>query len=379
MTRIHTRALSIALATALLAAGSTLLTTTPVAAQDFSQVQIQTTPLRENTYLLTGAGGNMVASTGPDGTFLVDDQYAPLSARISEALGRIGRLPVRFIINTHWHFDHTGGNEAFGQSGSVILAHDNVRQRMSTEQFIAAFDRKVPASPQGALPVITFTEGVTLHLNGDTIEVVHVANAHTDGDALVRFRKANVLHMGDTMFNGGYPFIDLSSGGSIDGLLAAHARALELSDAQTIIIPGHGAQTDRATLVAYRTMLQQARDRIAALKAQGKTRDDVVAAQPVHRLRVRLVEVTRGGMGHDGVPHAGDAPCRSSKCSPTPRRRARRWTRCRGSWRSSSAPRGARTASWRSRCCVTRCRASRACITSRSRTAQVAPSGAASG
>lgn len=280
MTRIHARSLSIALAAALLAAGGALLPTTPVVAQDFSKVQITTTPLRENTFLLTGAGGNMVASTGPDGTFLIDDQYAPLSARISEALGKIGRLPVRFIINTHWHFDHTGGNEAFGQSGSVILAHDNVRQRMSTEQFIAAFDRKIPASPAGALPVITFTQGVTLHLNGDTIEVVHVANAHTDGDALVRFRKANVLHMGDTMFNGGYPFIDLSSGGSIDGLLAAHARALELADGQTIIIPGHGAQTDRATLVAYRGMLQQARDRIAALKAQGKTRDEVVAAQP---------------------------------------------------------------------------------------------------
>lgn len=280
MTRIHARALSMALAAALLAAGGALLSPAPVVAQDFSQVQITTTPLRENTFLLTGAGGNMVASTGPDGTFLVDDQYAPLSARISEALGKIGRLPVRFIINTHWHFDHTGGNEAFGQSGSVILAHDNVRQRMSTEQFIAAFDRKIPASPAGALPVITFTEGVTLHLNGDTIEVVHVANAHTDGDALVRFRKANVLHMGDTMFNGGYPFIDLSSGGSIDGLLAAHARALTLADGQTIIIPGHGAQTDRATLVAYRDMLQQARDRIAALKAQGKTRDEVIAAAP---------------------------------------------------------------------------------------------------
>ena len=280
MTRPLARPLSIALAAVLLAGGGALLPTTPVAAQDFSKVQINTTPLRENTFLLTGAGGNMVASTGPDGTFLIDDQYAPLSARISEALGKIGRLPVRFIINTHWHFDHTGGNEAFGQSGSVILAHDNVRQRMSTEQFIAAFDRKIPASPAGALPVITFTQGVTLHLNGDTIEVVHVANAHTDGDALVRFRKANVLHMGDTMFNGGYPFIDLSSGGSIDGLLAAHARALELADGQTIIIPGHGAQTDRATLVAYRGMLQQARDRIAALKAQGKTRDDVVAAQP---------------------------------------------------------------------------------------------------
>lgn len=280
MTRIHARSLSIALAAALMAAGGALLSTMPVVAQDFSQVQIKTTPLRDGTFLLTGAGGNMVASTGPDGTFLVDDQYAPLSARISEALGKLGRLPVRFIINTHWHGDHTGGNEAFGQSGSVILAHDNVRQRMSTEQFIAALGRKVEPSPPGALPVITFTQGVTLHLNGDTIEVVHVANAHTDGDALVRFRKANVLHMGDTMFNGGYPFIDLSSGGSIDGLLAAHARALELADGQTIIIPGHGAQTDRATLVAYRGMLQQARDRIAALKAQGKTRDEVVAATP---------------------------------------------------------------------------------------------------
>lgn len=280
MTRTHTRSLSIALAAALLAAGGALLPTAPVAAQDFSKVQITTTPLRENTFLLTGAGGNMVASTGSDGTFLIDDQYAPLSGRISEALGKIGRLPVRFIINTHWHFDHTGGNEAFGQSGSVILAHDNVRQRMSTDQFIAAFDRKIPASPAGALPVITFTQGVTLHLNGDTIEVVHVANAHTDGDALVRFRKANVLHMGDTMFNGGYPFIDLSSGGSIDGLLAAHARALELADGQTIIIPGHGVQTDRATLAAYRDMLKQARDRIAALKAQGKSRQDVVAAKP---------------------------------------------------------------------------------------------------
>ena len=280
MSRPFVRPLSIALAAVLLAGGGALLPAAPVAAQDFSQVQIQATPLRDGLHLLTGAGGNMVASTGPDGTFLIDDQYAPLSARISEALGKLGPLPVRFIINTHWHFDHTGGNEAFGQSGSVILAHDNVRQRMSTEQFIAALGRKVEPSPAAALPVITFTQGITLHLNGDTIEVVHVANAHTDGDALVRFRKANVLHMGDTMFNGGYPFIDLSSGGSIDGLLAAHTRALALSDADTIIIPGHGARTDRATLAGYRDMLQQARDRIAALKAQGKSRDEVVAAKP---------------------------------------------------------------------------------------------------
>jgi glyoxylase-like metal-dependent hydrolase (beta-lactamase superfamily II) len=187
---------------------------------------------------------------------------------------------VRFVINTHWHGDHTGGNESFGKAGAVIVAHDNVRKRMSTEQLIAAFDRKVEASPEAALPVVTFAEGVTLHLNGDTVRVSHVADAHTDGDALVKFERADVLHMGDTFFNGGYPFIDVGSGGSIGGAIAAVDAGLAMSGEATIVVPGHGPRTDRDGLAAYGAMLKGYRDRIAALKAEGKSLEDVIAARP---------------------------------------------------------------------------------------------------
>lgn len=251
-----------------------------LAQQDYSKVEVTSTPLRGGTHLLTGAGGNMVASTGADGTFLVDDQYGPLNAKIVAALSKLGRMPLRFVINTHWHGDHTGGNEAFGNSGAVIVAHANVRKRMGSEQFIAAFQRKVEASPAAALPVVTFTEGVTLHLNGDDVEVVHSAHAHTDGDALVKFHSTNVLHMGDTWFNGGYPFIDLSSGGGIDGVIAAADRGLSMSDADTLIVPGHGPVGDRAKLRAYRDTLSAARERVAKLKAAGKSKDDTIAAMP---------------------------------------------------------------------------------------------------
>ena len=249
-------------------------------AQDYSKVEIKSTALRSGNFMLTGAGGNMLASTGEDGTFLIDDQYGPLSEKISSELSRLGRLPLRFIINTHWHGDHTGGNETFGKTGTVIVAHDNVRKRMSSEQFIAAFERKVEASPREALPVVTFTDGINLHLNGDDVAVIHVEHAHTDGDALVKFAKANLLHMGDTWFNGGYPFIDISSGGSIDGYIAALDRGLSLSDADTVIVPGHGALGDRAKMQAYRDLLKTARDRIAVLKAAGKSKDAVIATKP---------------------------------------------------------------------------------------------------
>jgi glyoxylase-like metal-dependent hydrolase (beta-lactamase superfamily II) len=172
---------------------------------------------------------------------------------------------VRFVVNTHWHGDHTGGNEAMGSRGAVIVAHSNVRQRMSSEQFIAALNDKVPASPPGALPVVTFEDGVALHLNGDTLHVVHVANAHTDGDSMVHWQKANVLHMGDTFFHKfSLPFIDLSSGGSIDGLIAAVDKGLAASNETTRIIPGHGPVASRAELVAYRAMLVDIRAKVAA-------------------------------------------------------------------------------------------------------------------
>ncbi|MCP4249053.1 MAG: MBL fold metallo-hydrolase, partial [bacterium] len=212
--------------------------TAPAGAQDLEDVEIETTKVAENLYMLVGAGGNIGLSVGPDGAFLIDDQFAPLTEKITAAIKAVTEAPIRFVVNTHWHFDHTGGNENLGKAGAVIVAHENVRRRMSTEQFIAAFDRRVPASPPGALPVITFADAVTFHLNGDELHVFHVAPAHTDGDSIVHFRKANVLHLGDTFFDGMYPFIDVSAGGSIAGMIEAVDRALKLCDDKTKIIPG---------------------------------------------------------------------------------------------------------------------------------------------
>ncbi|MGZ8419230.1 MAG: MBL fold metallo-hydrolase [Allosphingosinicella sp.] len=204
-----------------------------------------------------------------------------MSDRILAAIATVDPDPVRFVVNTHWHGDHTGGNEAMGSRGAVILAHSNVRTRMSSEQFIAALGGKVPASPAGALPVVTFEDGVTLHLNGDTLHVVHVAHAHTDGDSLVHWQKANVLHMGDTFFHKvTFPFVDLSSGGSIDGLIAAADKGLAWSNETTRIIPGHGPVASRAELAAYRGMLVDIRSKVAAGIAAKRTLAQIQAAKP---------------------------------------------------------------------------------------------------
>lgn len=272
------RRLALAFACSLLAA--------PAAAQqqDFSQVEIKVERLAPGVAVLFGAGGNIGLSYGEDGNVIVDDQFAPLTDKIAAAIAGLDPDPVRFVINTHWHFDHTGGNENLGKRGAVILAHDNVRARMSTEQFIAALNLKVPASPQGALPVVTFAEGVTLHLNGDTLHVVHVANAHTDGDSLVHWQKADVLHMGDTFFHGAsFPFIDLSSGGSIDGVIASAEKGLEIAGPGTRVIPGHGPVATRQDLVAYRNMLVDIRGKVAAAIAAGRTLDQIKASAPAAR------------------------------------------------------------------------------------------------
>jgi glyoxylase-like metal-dependent hydrolase (beta-lactamase superfamily II) len=251
----------------------------PAAAQDFSKVEIKTTKLADHVYMLTGAGGNLGLSTGEDATFLIDDQFAPLTERISAAIAKITREPVRFVLNTHWHFDHTGGNENFGRMGTLIFAHENVRKRMSTEQFIAFLDSKQPASPKAALPVVTFSENLAFHLNGEEIRVMHVPRAHTDGDAIVHFTASDVLHMGDVFFNGAYPFIDTSSGGTIDGVVAACDRALGIAGAKTRIIPGPGALSDRRELQEYRDMLADVAGRLHKLVAEGRTVGEIVAAK----------------------------------------------------------------------------------------------------
>jgi len=248
--------------------------------QDFSKVEIKAEKVAEGVYMLTGAGGNIGLSVGRSGTYVIDDQFAPLTDKILAAIRAITPDPVRFVINTHLHGDHTGGNENLGKAGALVVAHENVRRRMSAEQFSATFNRTTPASPEGALPVVTFTEAVTFHWNGDEIRVHHVAPAHTDGDSIVRFVKADVVHMGDLFFNGGYPFIDTSSGGRVDGVIAAAEETLAAVGEKTRIIPGHGPLATRADLQSYRDTLTLLRDRIAKLKAEGKSRDEVIAAKP---------------------------------------------------------------------------------------------------
>ena len=248
--------------------------------QDFSAVQIETQQLADGLYMLTGSGGNIALSTGPDGSVLVDTQFAPLNAKILAAVRAAGGDDVKYVINTHWHFDHTGGNEPLGKAGAVIIAHDNVLARMSSEQFLAALDRREPPAPTAARPVVTFPTRTTFHLNGNTVNVVHVENAHTDGDSIVHFTNANVVHTGDAYMKDVYPFIDVSSDGSIDGFISASAAVLARSDANTKIIPGHGALANKADLQRFHDMLVKVRSNLQTLIEQNKTEDEVVAAKP---------------------------------------------------------------------------------------------------
>lgn len=252
----------------------------PVLGQDFDAVEIGSTEVAPGVYMLEGAGGNIGVSVGDDGVFMVDDQFAPLTEKIKAAVAKISDQPIRFVINTHWHFDHTGGNENLGKEGVVIVAHDNVRQRMSTGQMIEALGMEVPASPHAALPVITFADSVTFHLNGQTMHVFHVPPAHTDGDSIIHFHEAGVVHMGDLYFNGMYPFIDVSSGGHVDGVIGAAEKVLALGGEDLKIIPGHGPLSNKAELTVYRDMLRSVRDAVAKLVADGKTREEAVAAAP---------------------------------------------------------------------------------------------------
>lgn len=247
-----------------------------LAGQDLSEVEIETIAVAEDVYMLMGAGGNIGVSVGVDGAFVIDDQYAPLTDRILTAIRRLTDGPIPFVINTHWHGDHVGGNENMGRAGAVIVAHDNVRERMAVEQVLARFGdtTRVPPSPPDALPVVTFDSEVAFHLNGQELRVIHVPRAHTDGDAIIHFTGANVVHMGDTFWTSGYPFIDVSSGGGIDGVLEAAERALAITDDDTRIIPGHGPLSDRAGLESYHAMLRTIRDRVAEAKAAGRTLEE---------------------------------------------------------------------------------------------------------
>ena len=249
------------------------------AQQDMSKVEIKAEQLAPGVAVLFGAGGNIGVSYGEDGTVLIDDQFAPLTGKIQTAIAGLGASPVKFLINTHWHGDHTGGNENFGKAGAVIMAHDNVRVRMASDQKTGFGEIK--ASPKAALPVITYAEGLKLHLNGEEVRVVSVPPAHTDGDSIVHWTKSNVIHMGDLYFNKvTFPFVDRGGGGDVRGVIIAADKALAMADDATKIIPGHGPVATKADLKAYRDMVSEIVSRVEKAAKEGKTLAEVKAMKP---------------------------------------------------------------------------------------------------
>ena len=242
------------------------------AQRDFSNVQIKAIPAAGSIHMLEGSGGNIGVSVGADGILIVDDQFAPLADKIRAALGTLGQGKLKFVLNTHWHGDHTGGNVAFGPEAPII-AHTNVRKRLSTQQHLMG--RTVESSPPEALPVITFDESLSIHFNGEEIKAIHFPHGHTDGDTVVFFTGSNVVHMGDDFFSGTFPFVDLASGGSVQGLTENIKKVMKQMPDDVKIIPGHGPLSTKEDLKAFHSMLVKTSAIVKERIAAGKTLDQV--------------------------------------------------------------------------------------------------------
>jgi len=249
---------------------------------DWSKVQIKSTKVAGNVYLLEGAGGNIGVSVGADGILIVDDQFAPLADKIRASLKTLGQGKLRFILNTHWHGDHTGSNAAFGPEATIV-AHDNVRKRLSTEQRSEFFKSTTPPSQKEALPVITFDQSLSVHFNGEEIRAIHFPNGHTDGDSVVFFTTSNVVHLGDDFFAGRFPFVDLDSGGSVEGLTRNISELITRIPADAKLIPGHGPISTLEDLKTYHRMLVETtaivRDKIAARKTLDQIKSEGLSAE----------------------------------------------------------------------------------------------------
>jgi glyoxylase-like metal-dependent hydrolase (beta-lactamase superfamily II) len=253
---------------------------TPAPPPDFSKVEIRTTDLGDHMYMLEGQGGNITVAVAKDGIIMVDGQYAPLHDKIKAAISMISNQPIKYLINTHFHGDHVGGNEPFGKDGATVISEVNVKTRLAAGTTNGLTGVKTPPAAPAALPSKTYTGSFQIRLRGRVADLKHIDNAHTDGDTYVWFKTANVLSTGDTFTNGRYPNIDFANGGNIKGMVAATDTYLKLANAKTRIVPGHGPLADKAVLTEYRTMLVTARDRMAKLVKEGKSEDDVVAAKP---------------------------------------------------------------------------------------------------
>ena len=272
-------------ATALVLAGSVHAQQTPAPAAappppDFSKVEIKSTDLGDNVYMLEGQGGNITVAVAKDGIIMVDGQYAPLHDKIKAAISNISNLPIKYLINTHYHGDHTGGNELFAKDGVLIVAQINVKKRLEAGTTNGLTGAKTPPAPAGALPGDTYTNFSKIRLPGRVADLKNIPNAHTDGDTYVWFKTANVLATGDTFTNGRYPNIDFANGGNIKGMIAAADAYLKLPNAKSRIVPGHGPIADKAVLTEYRAMLVTARDRMDTLVKEGKSEQDAIAAKP---------------------------------------------------------------------------------------------------
>ena len=248
-------------------------------AQD-KPVEFSTFQLSDTVYMLKGRGGNVGISTGADGLFIIDDQLKPVTAELLQAIRKISDKPIRIVVNTHYHYDHVGGNGAIGDAGALIIAQDNVRKRMTTEQVSVFMKTTTPPYAEDALPLVTFNDRMSLHMNGETATAYYVANGHTDGDCIIHFPLSNVIHMGDMFFNGLYPYVDLDAGGSMQGLIAAADLALSLSDESTRIIPGHGPLGMTEDLKNYRDYLVQASANVQELIDKEMTLEQIIAAEP---------------------------------------------------------------------------------------------------
>lgn len=265
--------------TVLSAAVAVLMVTTASAQRDLRNVEVTSEEIAPGVAVLFGAGGNIGVSHGEDATLIIDDQFAPLSAKIEAAIADLGAAPVKYVVNTHWHGDHTGGNEHFGKTGATIFAHDEVRVRMADPSLSGRGGE--PASRE-ALPLVTYAQGVKLHLNDDVLNVMFLGGGHTDGDSVVFWEKANIVHMGDLYFKiPGFPYIDIRSGGSVYNAMRSLDLVISMTDAETKVIPGHGPMSDKAELVAYRAMIGEAVKRVEALREEGKTLEEAVAAKPL--------------------------------------------------------------------------------------------------
>ena len=249
----------------------------------YENIAINTTKLTDSLYMLQGSGGNILVSAGQNGVFMVDDQFAPLTVKIKDAISKITDKPIQFVINTHWHPDHTGGNENLGEAGTIIVSHDNVKKRLSTEQFSDFFKRSVPPLSEKGLPIITFSDNMTIYQNDDQINIIHMDSGHTDGDSIVHFTKNNVIHVGDDFSDKAYPFIDISSGDTVDGLISSLKTIASIINDETKVVSGHTGISNKTKVNEYANMLTDVRNQISQMINEGKSLESIITLQPTSK------------------------------------------------------------------------------------------------